>query len=61
MTTKEIMRAVSSGRLVLLGDDPTSCIQTDLFGNLVVVSRSGDDVPVKQATLSDKRRAIIHS
>jgi uncharacterized protein YbcI len=59
MTTKEIMQAVSSGRLVTLGDDPSSCIQVDLFGDLVIVSRSGEDTPVRKATLSDKRKAIV--
>lgn len=59
MTTKDIRRAVGSGRLVTLGDDPTRCIQEDLFGNLVVVCRSGGDEPVRQATLSDKRKAKV--
>ena len=59
MTEKEIRQAVCSGRLVTLGNDPNSCIQVDLFGELVIVSRSGEDTPVRKATLSDKRKAKI--
>ena len=59
MTEKAIRQAVSSGRLVTLGNDPNSCFQIDLFGELVVVSRSGDDTPVRKAALSDKRQAKI--
>lgn len=59
MTDKDIRRAVRSGRLVTVGNDPSSCMQEDFFGNLVVVDRSGSDTPVRQATLSDKRRARL--
>ncbi len=59
MTDREIRRAVGSGRLVTVGGDPQSCIMPDLFGDLVVVSRCGDDMPVRQATLSDKRNAVV--
>lgn len=58
MTDKDIRRAVGSGRLVTLGDDPMSCICEDLFGSLVVVSRC-EDVPVRMATPADKRRARV--
>ena len=59
MTEKAIRQAVGSGRLVTLGNDPNSCFQIDLFGELVIVSRSGEDTPVRKATLSYKRKAIV--
>lgn len=59
MTTKEINRAISQGHTVVLRDDACHAICRDFFGNLVVVSRTQTDEPVRQATLSDKRRAIV--
>lgn len=58
MTQKEILKAIRSGRVVMLRDDKTSHICEDFFAGLVVVSlRAG--VPTRLATLSDKRKACI--
>lgn len=59
MTTREINKAISQGHTVVLSDDVCHAICRDFFGNLVVVSRTQTDEPVRQATLSDKRRAKI--
>ncbi len=58
MTTKEIKKAISDGKTVVLRDDPQCRICQDFFGSLVVVSmRAGE--PDRLATLSDKRQARI--
>ena len=59
MTKKEILSAIRSGHMVVLRDDPASAVCQDLFGGLVIVSRRVDDVPVRQATLRDKRNATV--
>lgn len=58
MTTKEIKRALRSGCIVRVGNEPQSCITLDLFGDLVVVDFRHNDEPIRKATLSDKRRAV---
>ena len=58
MTTKEIQKAIDSGRVVCLKGDPQSRICRDFFGELTVVSLRPDE-PARLATLKDKRRAII--
>ena len=58
MTTKEINKALLLGYAVELKGDSMQRICRDLFGNLVVVSLAAD-VPVRQATLADIRKAII--
>ena len=60
MTTKKIKQAIESGKVVGLKDEPLSRVCYDLFGNLVVVSLSADE-PIRLATVSDKRRAILLS
>ena len=57
MTTKAINKAIDSGQVVILSDDHRCRICRDLFGLLTVVSLN--DEPVRLATLSDKRRAMI--
>lgn len=58
MTTKAIHEALLLGYVVELKGDKMKCICRDLFGELVVVSLNADE-PVRQATLADKRQAII--
>ena len=58
MTTKAINKALDNGRVVIIIDgDPLSRICRDLFGQLTVVALN--DEPVRMATLSDKRKAVI--
>jgi hypothetical protein len=47
--------------MVVLPDEPWLCFTRDLFGGLVVMAwrRHEDAVPARQATLSDKRRAVL--
>lgn len=59
MTTKEIEKAISGGKAVVLRGDPQCRICRDFFGSLVVVDMRGG-VPDRLATLSDKRQAIIN-
>ena len=57
MTTKAINKALDNGRVVIIDGDPLSRICRDLFGQLTVVALN--DEPVRLATLSDKRKAVI--
>ena len=57
MTTKAINKALDNGRVVIIDGDPLSRICRDLFGQLTVVALN--DEPVRMATLSDKRKAVI--
>ena len=57
MTTKAILKALDSGRVVIIDGDPFSRICRDIFGQLTVVALN--DKPVRMATLSDKRKAVI--
>lgn len=60
MTTKDIIKAIHEGHLVTMRDDPTLCLCLDLFGNLVVMSRTSDEpTPVRLATSEDVRDAEI--
>ena len=59
MTTKQIKQAIRSGHVVVLRDDAMSHICEDFFAELVVVSIKAD-VPIRLATLSDKRKATTH-
>lgn len=60
MTKKAIDRALDGGQAVVLRHDPMSRLCRDLFGNLVVVSLRHDEAePIRLATLSDKRRAVL--
>ena len=59
MTTKAINKALLSGKVVVLRDDPLLCIVPDLWGELVVVSRGQEPFDTRLATRSDKRRAVL--
>ena len=59
MTTRQIEKAIGSGQVVVLKDDPLSRIIKDIFGNLVVESLHREPEPTRLVTLSDKRRARI--
>ena len=59
MTTKQIDKALHDNRRVVLRDDVWKWIRRDLFGDLVVVDVRHSDEPVRKATLSDKRNAMI--
>ena len=59
MTTRQIEKAIDSGQVVTLKDDPLSRIIKDFFGDLVVDSLRKEPEPTRLATLSDKRRARI--
>ena len=62
MTTKQIHEALKQGRVVVLRDAPHLCIVPDLFGELVVVSwqQEEEPAPVRVATPSDKRKAMVY-
>ena len=53
------MRALRNNKRVVLSDDPWKWIFRDLFGDLMVVDIRHSDEPVRKATLSDKRNAVI--
>lgn len=58
MKKKEIIQAIREGHLVTMRDNPTLCLCLDLFGNLVVMSRTSDEpTPVRLATAEDVKRA----
>ena len=59
MTKKLIHQCLSSGHVVVLRDDPWSCIVNDLFGGLVVVSKRPEPVPTRMATCDDFDMAIV--
>lgn len=59
MTTREIKAAIKGGHVVTLRDNPHDRICCDFFGELVVVISRNDEVPVRLATTSDKRKAVI--
>lgn len=59
MTTRQILKALRNNRCVALMDEPWQWIRRDLFGDLVVVDIRHSDEPVRKATLSDKRKAVI--
>ena len=60
MTTKKIKQAIDGGKVVGLKDEPLSRVCYDLFGNMVIVSLCADE-PIRLATVSDKRRAMLLS
>lgn len=55
------MRCLRHGQMVVLKDEPWLCFARDLFGGLVVMAwrRQEDAMPARQATLRDKRRAVL--
>lgn len=55
------MRCLRHGQMVVLKDEPWLCFVRDLFGGLLVMAwqRHEDAVPARQATLRDKRRAVL--
>lgn len=55
------MRCLQHGQMVVLPDEPWLCFARDLFGGLLVMAwrRHEDAVPARQATLRDKRRAVL--
>lgn len=59
MTTNAINKALLSGRVVVLRDDPMLCIVPDLWGELVVVSRGQEPFDTRLATAADKRKAVV--
>lgn len=61
MTSRTIKRHLRHGQVVVLKDEPWLCFASDLFGGLLVMAwrRHEDAVPARQATLSDKRRAML--
>lgn len=59
MTKKVIRQCLSSGQVVVLRDDPWSCIVNDLFGGLVVVSKRAEPVPTRMATCKDFEMAVV--
>lgn len=58
MTTRQICKALKSGQVVTIKDDPSCRICRDMFGELTVVSLKIEE-PTRLATLKDKRQAII--
>ena len=55
------MRCLRHGQMVVLPDEPWLCFSRDLFGGLLVMAwrRREDALPARQATLRDKRRAVL--